>query len=155
MAHIGLAGQRSDGKMHVEIIASRAGTEWVVPWLASPERSERLKGAPIAVQASGAPVTSLIEAMVAEGLNVVEWRGTDLGAACGTFYDLVRNDGLRHLPQPVLDVAAATATTRPLGDAWVWDRKHSPMDCSPLVAVTGATFVAGSDAPYDLLASVF
>jgi hypothetical protein len=38
----------------------------------------------------------------------------------------------------VLDVPAATAVTKPLGDGWVWDRRHSPTDIAPLVAATGA-----------------
>jgi hypothetical protein len=43
-----------------------------------------------------------------------------------------------HLYQPVLDLAANTAATRPVGDAWAWDRRKSPADAAPLVAVTGA-----------------
>jgi len=34
-ACVGLAGRREDGLVHVEPIAYRAGTEWVVPWLTS------------------------------------------------------------------------------------------------------------------------
>jgi len=64
----------------------------------------------------------------------------------GQFYDLVRGlaedgsntPGVYHRPQPVLDVPAATAVTKPLGDGWVWDRRHSPTDISALVAATGA-----------------
>jgi hypothetical protein len=40
----------------------------------------------------------------------------------------------------VLDVAASVAVTKPAGDAWLWDRGKSPVDISPLVAVTGAAW---------------
>lgn len=46
---------------------------------------------------------------------------------------------LMHLPQPVLDLAANVAVTRPMGDgAWAWDRNKSREDISPLVALTMA-----------------
>lgn len=147
-SHIGLASRREDGQLHIEVIASRTGTDWVIPWLTAEERSTAVKEAPVAVQAKGAPASSLIKGMQAAGVNVVEWGGSDLGAGCGSFYDLVRaaiGEGeattqLRHRNQGLLNVAAATASTKPMGDAWVWDRRKSPVDVAPLLAVTGATW---------------
>lgn len=136
-SHVAVAGFREDGLPHIEVVASRTGTAWVVNWFTDPEYPHRALW-PIAVQTTGAPASSLIEPLTEAGLTVVEWKGADLGKASGDLYDLVRASGLRHLPQPVLDVAAATAYTRPFGDAWVWDRKNSPHDVAPLVAVTGA-----------------
>lgn len=139
-AHLAAAGWRADGLMHAEVIASRAGTEWVHSWLTDPEHPERASY-PVAVQTNGAPASSLV-ADLSEVVTVVDWSGSDLGRATGALYDLVRDDRLRHLNQPILDVAAATAKVRPAGDAWVWDRKHSPTDIAPLVAVTGAVWLA-------------
>lgn len=135
-AHIAVAGLRADGLIHVEVVASRAGTDWVEPWIADRIDTPGLAG--VTWQAKGAPVSSL------DIDGGIPWK--DIGPACGAFYDLVRvtadnpGQGLRHLPQPVLDVAAATAATRPLGDSWVWDRKHSPTDIAPLVAATAAVW---------------
>jgi phage terminase large subunit-like protein len=165
-AHIGLAGRREDGLIHVEHLASRVGTDWVIPWLTSPDRQQRIRDAGVVVQVSGAPVSSLVDALQDAGIRVLEWKGADLGAATGAFYDLVRLGardedgnpaGLRHRPQPALDVAAATAMTRPSTDAYVWDRKKSPTDIAPLVAVTGAAWFVMSEehADYDVLASVW
>lgn len=153
--HIGLATTRPDGHAHVEVIATRAGTEWVVPWFTSPERPEQVRTAPVVMQTKSAPASSLAGPLRDAGVNVVEWGGADLGAACGAFYDRVRaaiGEGearhqLRHRNQPILNLAAATANTRPLGDAWVWDRKHSPADASPLIAVTGALWCLSSAMP--------
>lgn len=157
MTYIGLAGFRDDGVPQVEVVAQRAGTDWVVPWLTSLDRTEAVKAAAVAVQKSGAPASSLIVPLQDAGINVVELSGSELGAACGGLYDRVRacvgegtdsNDvavQIRHRGQPVLDVAAATAATRPLGESWVWDRKHSPNDVAPLVAVTGALRVLDTE----------
>lgn len=136
-AYVAFAGRTAAGVPQVEIVASRAGTEWVIPWLS--ERSDLIEA--VTLQANGAPVSSLLEPLSEAGFEVVEWGGPELGRGTGAFYDLVRNNGLKHLPQPVLDVAAATAVTRPSGDAWLWDRKRSPTDIAPLVAATGAVWL--------------
>jgi len=145
--HIGLAGFRDDGLLHVEVIASRAGTDWIVPWLTSPDRSEAVQGARVAVQASGAPVSSLIDAMLEAGIEVEPWKGGDLGGATGGMYDHVRQATVRHRIQPILDVAVATAAAKPLGDSWVIDRRKSAADASPLIAVIGAAWLIGPKAP--------
>ncbi len=162
-AHIGLASWREDGHLHVEVIASRVGTDWVVPWLTDPERSSVVREAPVAIQARGAPASSLIPDLEAAGVEVAEWGGSDLGGSCGSFYDRVRaaigegsaETGLRHRNQPVLNVAAANASTKPLQDAWCWDRRKSPVDISPLVAVTGAAWCLTNGMPDEPAVSAY
>lgn len=153
-SHIAVAGRREDGLIHVEVVASRVGTDWVAPWLTEREETPGLIG--VAFQAKGAPVSSLADDIKATGLNVIPWTGEDLGAGTGAFYDGVRavqedpNAGIRHRPQPILDVAAATAATRPMGDAWAWDRKKSPTDIAPLVAVTCGAWALGEPVEQEL-----
>lgn len=150
-AHIAVAGWRDDGRPHIEIIASRTGTEWVVEWLGDEQHPHRAE-LPIAVCHKRAPASSLVPDLVEAGLTVVEWDGVD---GTGELYDHVRaavGDGdsrvpLAHLDQPVLDVAASNAATRPVGDAWAWDRRRSPVDAAPLVAVTGALWLLTSFEP--------
>jgi phage terminase large subunit-like protein len=127
------------GMLHVEIVASRAGTDWVKPWL--DERLERLNITGLTLQTNGAPVSSILPELETLDINLVSWLGPDIGRAAGAFYDLVKVLGLRHLDQPVLDVAAGTAKVRPLGDAWTWDRKNSTTDIASLVAATGAVWL--------------
>lgn len=64
-------------------------------------------------------------------MTVIEWQGKDLGIGAGRVWDMVAGQVIEghssqlvfHRPQPVLDVAAAVAVTRPVGDgAWLWDR---------------------------------
>jgi hypothetical protein len=135
-AHIGFASEREDGLVHVGIMASRPGSDWVVPWLTSPER--RFKPAGITFQTKGAPVSSLVSEFEDAGLDIVEWGGADLGRATGMLLDGVNLGKLRHRAQPVLDVAAGTAVMKRLGDGYVIDRHGSPGDASPLSAVAGA-----------------
>ena len=101
----------------------------------------------VALQGNGAPVSAFSELLAAiDGVDVFECKGRDLGAWCGRLWDAVaasapdtKSDACRlmHRPQPVLDLAANVATTRPVGDgAWAWDRAKSREDVSPLVALT-------------------
>lgn len=138
-AHIAFAGRTFDGQPQVEIVASRAGTDWVLPWLQDSKRVDVIDG--VTGQGRGAPVSGLLVELEAAGVPVTLWQGSDLGAGSGGFYDLVRANGIRHLPQPALDVPAATAVTKPSGDGWLWDRRHSPTDIAPLIAATASVWL--------------
>lgn len=163
-SHIAVAGYREDGVPHIEIAAARAGTDWVVStrllpdgtvdalgWFAARATAEQPMT--VVVQAKGAPASSLIDDLnTVPHLTVVEWGGADLGNGTARIFDLVkgsgliehdgeppRREGVCHLPQPVLDVAAALAVPKLLTDGGMaWDRKKSSVDIAPLVAVTGA-----------------
>lgn len=165
-SYIAVAGLRKDELVHVEVAATGPGTDWVIPWLTAPERSQRIKDAVAAgrvtLQFSGAPASSLVDKLRAAKVELTEWKGPDLGRATGDFYDLVRSRKLRHLPQPALDRAAATGVLKPLGDSKVWNRKGS--SCAAIVAATGAAWLVSEkpapatktpqihDWPEDLLA---
>lgn len=155
-SHVSLAGRRDDDLMWVETIATRVGTEWLIPWLTSPDRQERVRAAPVVMQANGAPESSLIDSFREAGINVVEWKGADLTIATGLFYDAVREKQVLHGPWPALDVAAATAIPRVLeGGAFMWDLRRSPVDAAPLKGVTGAAWHASIRVDYDPLAYIF
>lgn len=153
MTYVAFAGYRADGLPQVEIVAQRAGQSWVKGWLSDAKRRERVEA--VTGQTKGAPVSALMKDLKLAvedpadefDIPVEDWGGDDLAGWTGEFYDLVRAGavtddgeqvGVRHLPQPSLDVAAATAATKPLGDRFAWDRKNSPADAAPLVAATGA-----------------
>lgn len=141
-AHIAVAGWREDGHPHVEIVESQPGTGWVVGWLTDPSKPER-ETRPVVVHAKRAPAATLLEPLTDAGLEVVEWDGV---SGTGELYDRVRaavedeidTPELRHLDQPVLEIAAANAASRPVGDAWAWDLRKSQVDVAPLKAITGA-----------------
>lgn len=137
---IGVAGQREDDLWHVELIEHKRGTGWIPGFLADLEQNHKPSG--IGTDkgaAAGALIPAVNDAISKE---VEEFNGRDYANACGKFYDLVDQAGLRHLGQPELDEAVTDATKRTLGEAWAWARQNG--DISPLVAVTLALWGAMS-----------
>lgn len=63
---------------------------------------------------------------------------SDVTAACATLISLVGEDQLRHLGDPDLLRALDGAATRSYRDAWLWARRTSIADVTPLVAATNA-----------------
>lgn len=139
MAYVAFAGINQAGRQQVEIVAKRHGMDWVLPWLLDPKRVDLIDN--VTGQGRGAPVSGLLTELRAGGVPVVDWSGSDLSAGSGAFYDAVRNNTFDHFPQPALDVAAATAVTKPSGDGWLWDRRRSTTDIAPLIAATGALWL--------------
>jgi hypothetical protein len=139
-AHVALVGERDDARLHFGIIASRYGTDWLVPYLSGATGDDLPQFDAVVVQERGAPASYLVEDFERAGIPVIKWSGSAVPSAYALMYDLLAQDDspLVHMPQPVLDVAAAAAVLKQLGDAQVVDRKASPVDASALVAVMGA-----------------
>lgn len=143
-SHVTVAAPREDGNIHLELIASRAGTDWVVEWFR--ERAQRMPE--VVVQARGAPASSLIEDLrlvtyvddegIERNLTVVEWGGPELAAASGRFYDAVVQRRIRHRGQPRLTAAADLVKSKQSGDAWFFERKNSVGDVAPVVSGVAA-----------------
>lgn len=129
-ASIGVAGVRDDGLLHVEIADWREGVDWVLWWFTSRKIPE------VVLDAKGAAgfATLLGDA----GIKVTTTSGDQLAAASGQLVDLAvpATAGLRHLGQPLLDQALASAATRPVGGAWTFDRRRASTDITPLMAAT-------------------
>lgn len=138
-AAVAAAGLRADGNVHAEIIQARKGTAWLAEWLAARVK----KHSPLEVVCDSAgPVGSVMKAVDEAGVQVRTLDAGEHAAACGKFVDLVAEARIRHLDQPSLTAAIRGAATRPLGDAWLWSRKNSGVDISPLVAATLAVDAA-------------
>jgi hypothetical protein len=127
------AGFTTAGLPAVELVKYDPGTDWVLPWL----QERRGKYRCVVVDRS-APAGSLLPDMTQPGAGVdLKVAGArDLAQGCGAIFDAVVTEQLRHRGQSQLNVALAAASTRQLGDVWVWDRKGSPLDIAP---ITGAT----------------
>lgn len=137
-SYICIAGQRADGLAHVEVVARRPGMLWV-PKLAE-QIAEEHGITEVVVQAKGTPASELIEALGDVGLDVVLVAGSDLGSSTGKFRDRVNDGTLRHLGQPVLQVAVSGGITKRLGDQQFWDLQGSPVDIGGLIGVTYALY---------------
>jgi hypothetical protein len=137
-AYVGVAAPRTDGSIHVEVIAGAGGTDWLIDWLVA--RKGRFAG--IAVQKTGAPASGMVPDMLAAGLPItVLPTGLELQSACGLLYDGICEHRVFHRPAPVLDRAAASGIARTAGDAWVFDRRNSPVDVAPLISVAAALWL--------------
>ena len=134
---IAFAGRDKDGRAQVEIVARRAGDEWVHDWLTDPKRKDLIEE--VTGQGKGTPESGLIEELRLAGLPVEKWEGSALPEGTGRFFDDIRDNKVTHLAWPELDVAAATAVPK-LTDAgsFMWDARRSPVDIAALRAVNGA-----------------
>jgi hypothetical protein len=140
-AAIGVAGYRPDGKIHVGVVpAARGGQVAALPgigWI--PKRMRELKDSwsPCAWgfddrSAAG----SLLPDIAAQGVEVGNATAADVARACGTFYRMYNEDGLRHLGAKPLADSVTAGKMRDLADAWAWDRKNIKSDIVQLMAVT-------------------
>jgi len=133
---IAAAGGRRDGRIHVELVDRRTGTDWVVDRVA--ELVERHRPVAVALD-PGAPAGSLVTDLstMRRVPPLVLVGGRQYAQACGELYDDVQSGRLAHLGQPPLDDAVAGARKRQLGDAWTWSRSEgSTSDPAPLIAAT-------------------
>lgn len=137
-ASVCVAGARSDGLFHVELVEHRRGTSWVVPWLR--ERLVKWPNVGVALDPSG-PAGSLVPELHSVGLEPRLSSARDMAQACGRFVDVIADGRLRHVGEPKLNVAVAGARRRTLGDAWAWARRDTSVDLSPLVGVTLALWL--------------
>lgn len=130
---ISASGKRSDGLRHVEVAKHERGLGWLVPELV--RLNEAHRPAAIIVFAAG-PAGSLVPELERAGVVVTPVSVTEYAEACGMFYDGVTEATLRHLADPRLTSALAGAAPRNLTDRWVWDRRRSTVDLTPLEACT-------------------
>jgi hypothetical protein len=144
-ASIAAAAGRPDGRVHLELVDRRGGTEWIVPRIA--ELVERHGPVALALDPSspaGSLVTELTQAKRIPPLVLVTQR--QYAQACGALFDDVGSARIAHRGQAALDDAVVAARRRSSGDAWAWARPLSGVDASPLIAATLARY-AWSSAP--------
>ncbi len=136
------AGRRRDGLLHVEVLAHREGTGWAAEYVAGVVRAQGIR-APVRLDPIG-PVNALVPALNTLGVTVKAFKSGEYAQAAGILYNAIMERRMRHLGSLELNAAVAGASTRPLGDSWVWARKKATVDISPLVAATLAAWEDGS-----------
>jgi hypothetical protein len=83
---------------------------------------------------SAGPVLSVVDELTTAKIDVVQTSTRDFTAACAGMLDAVVDGTVWHRGDPALEVAAAGANRRVIGDAWGWGRRTSTADISPLTA---------------------
>lgn len=130
---IAVSGVSDNGRQHLEVIDHLQGTAKATQRLV--ELCQRWKPVAVALDAAG-PAGSLLADLERAGLPIKLVSTREHGQACGMLWDDVAEKRVVHLGDPVLNAAVHGARRRIVGDAWLWDRKKSDVDISPLVAVT-------------------
>jgi len=136
-ASIGAAGI-VDGRLAVGVADRREGAGWLVP---EAKRIQTERDCPVVIAGTG-PAADLIPALEAAGVQLTIAKGGDSADACAGIFDAVRDKRLAHPEHPELNAAVAGAKKRLREDRWVWDRRNSAHDISPLEAVTLALWGA-------------
>jgi hypothetical protein len=159
---IGVSGYRQDGIPHVEITSRdgvldhRPGVEWMVARIVELEAEHQ----PVAwIMDGSGPARALLTDLQAAGIEPVRLLGKELAQASGAFLAAATaptGDRLRHLGQEVTADAIRAARKRDVVDDWVFSRKTSLSDITPLMVIAEALHgLAVHDvAIYDILESI-
>lgn len=112
----------------LEVVDHRPGTGWVR------DRCNELSethDATVAVDFGGPA------GVLADGLDRCErMQGREVIQACGGMYDAIVEAAVMFRQDDAMDAAVAGVVKKPVGDLWVWSRKASVADVSPLMAAT-------------------
>jgi len=130
-ASIAVAGGRSDGFTHVEVVENRPGTRWVIDRLV--ELNRRWQPSCVVLDV-GSPAGALLPDLERAGLNLTKVSGREMAQASVALAAAVSDETVRHLDQAPLNAAVAAAKKRMIGDLWAFGRRGSFVDISPLVA---------------------
>jgi hypothetical protein len=146
-AAVGLAGQRADGRWHVELDEERKGVDWAIPWVVARAGKNRLHS--VVVDEMSGLVEKRRDRHYLIGTDIVVTlaaaEGRDMAIACSKFYDGIYSGSVFHTNQPQVNVALSVASKRPLQGSWAWNRKDATSNISPLVAETLALWGAQNE----------
>lgn len=126
-----------------ELVEHRPGTGWVA------DRCNELSethDAPVALDFGG-PAGVLADNID----NCIRMSPREVIQACGAFYDDVVENAIQIRQDDRLDAAVEGAVKKPVGDNWVWSRKASMADVTPLMAVTLARPTEAPTAPVEFI----
>lgn len=120
----------------IELVEHRPGIGWAV------ERCNELtaKHSTHVALDFGGPAGVLADQLD----NCIRLSGGDVIRACGAMYDAIVEDKVTFRRSPSMDEAVAGVGKKTVGDRWVWDRRGSVADATPLYA---ATVAYAADAP--------
>lgn len=149
-AAIGLAGERDDGSLHLEVVRHAMGTDWVL----EAARAGVDQFGPLLVDAYG-PTMAVLAQLETAGVEVEQLDFNQVKRACAELQLDVKECRVRHLGQPELDAAVAGVGIRPVGEGWVFSAKASAVDVSPLLAVTLAAHGARVAGSVDPMSQIF
>lgn len=140
-ASISVAGKAAGSdKWHFEVIESGPGSAWLVPRVLELQKSNQ--GSQF-VYDPRSPIISMVGDMERSFIPLIAVTAQQFTAACGSIIDAIERLLCQYPdPQPEVDAAIRAAGIRNVGDTWVFSRRNSEADISPLVSVTLALWGA-------------
>lgn len=138
IAALGFAAMRGDGTLQVEVARHEPGTAWVVE---ACRAAQAETGRPIVVDPR-TPTAGVLDHLRRAGIELHEATTPEVVAAHSALLNDVANAGLVHLGAGELTEAMRIASSRPVGEAWVFSARHSQADITPVQAVVLAAMRA-------------
>lgn len=143
-ASIGVASVLPDGRKHLELIAHKPGTGWIVDEVKRLD-SKFLPGhwAVQPTSPAGARLTEVKEALEAQRVPILPISGVDLAQACGLIYDDIQNKRIVVQPMYQAELAAAVDALRKRerqDGGFVWNRRDTTANIAPFMALTLANY---------------
>ena len=136
-AAIVAAWRDPDGIARVELAEHRESTTWVVPRLLELVQAYD----PVAVRYDRmGPAVAVGDEAVRAGVDIEPVTVDELTAGCAGMLAGLAARTIRYRPHPALSAAATAASTRPVGDRWVWARRTSSASVAAIVAATVAVW---------------
>lgn len=148
---VAVAGECREGGIGVDVVATGAGTGWVVAEVAALVADGSVRR--VVVDEAG-PAAVLITDMESAGVSVERVGFGAVKLATAGFFDAVVDEEVVHRDRPELSSAVSWAEKRKAGDALLIDRRGDH-DMSPLVAVVLAHHAAVSMPAVDVSMSVY
>ena len=135
---VAVAWRDRSGALHTELADSRPGTGWLAERLG--ELVHRWGPVGIGYDAAG-PALDIADTLATAGLAVAPIRARDWTAACAGWLAAITERRVKIGTHPALSTAAETAPGRDSGDGgWVWHRRGSERNISPVIACTAASW---------------
>ena len=135
MATIAAASWSADGVPYLDVVETRRGeADWGVQRFVDMCESHDVR----AVVVDGMSAAhSLVDPLRQKGVTVTVTTARQMAAAFGGFFDAVMDGQVKHLDQPLLNIALSVARKRRIGDSgFGWSRKDSGSDITPVTAAT-------------------
>ncbi|MEW6874952.1 hypothetical protein [Trueperella pyogenes] len=136
--YVAAAVRTTSGRPFVTVREARPGSLWVQTYMR--DLAEKSGHREVCIQARGAPAMEFIEPLKNDGLDVHEISGSWFGIATGRLKDRVRERGVIIVDQPAVNMAVSGGITKKFGETDAWSRTGSPVDISPLIAMTLALY---------------
>ena len=149
---VAVAGECREGGIGVDVVATGAGTGWVVAEVAAlvADGSRRVRR--VVIDEAG-PAAALIGDLEAAGVTVTRVAFAALKLATAGFFDAVVDGEVVHRDRPELTAAVSRAEKRKAGDALLVDRRGDH-DMSSLVAALLAHHAVTSMTDIDVTLNV-